>query len=168
MVHTFLLNMPFTVAMLLAYLFSMPSVTDALSDPSELLFIYVFRQTTSTTSGTTGMSIIILLLIAMITASTMASVFRQTFAFARDFGLPFSHTLSSVHPHLQILVNSIVTTCLFTIVISLINIGSTVAFNAVLSLSCVALTATSTLYLSATCSTAASIYPPPYPARAGV
>jgi choline transport protein len=39
-------------------------------------------------------------------------------------------------------VNSIIFTCAFTTVMSLINIGSTVAFNAMLSLSTVALMAT--------------------------
>lgn len=57
-------------------------------------------------------------------------------------GLPFSTWLSKVDPRFHIPVNSVIFTCLFTIVISLINIGSTVAFNAMLSLSTVALMAT--------------------------
>lgn len=142
MVWAYLINIPPTMALLLTYLFCMPSVTDALEDPTGLPFIYVFRQTTNSVGGTTGMTIVILLLIVMITGSTMASASRQTFAFARDDGLPFSKWIGRVNPSSHIPVNSIIFTCLFTIVISLINIGSTVAFNAVLSLSCIALMAT--------------------------
>lgn len=120
----------------------MPSVSDAISDPSGFPFIYVFRQTTGTVGGTIGMAIVILVLIMMITASTMASASRQTFAFARDDGLPFAKWIGHVDGSRHIPVNSIIATCIFTIVVSLINIGSTVAFNAVLSLSCVALTST--------------------------
>lgn len=39
-------------------------------------------------------------------------------------------------------VNAIIVTCLFTMVMSLVNIGSTVAFNAMLSLSCTVVMAT--------------------------
>ena len=47
-----------------------------------------------------------------------------------------------MHPRWQVPGNSILVTCLFTVAMSLINIGSTVAFNAVLSLGIVALMAT--------------------------
>ncbi|KAK0887980.1 hypothetical protein LTR57_025570, partial [Friedmanniomyces endolithicus] len=44
-----------------------------------------------------------------------------------------------VDPRFDVPVNSIIFTTIFTAVISLINIGSTVAFNAMLSLSTTAL-----------------------------
>lgn len=78
----------------------------------------------------------------MITASVIASASRQTFAFARDHGLPASGWLGKVHPGLKIPVNSIIFTIVFTVLLSLINIGSTTAFNALLSLAVTALMAT--------------------------
>lgn len=68
--------------------------------------------------------------------------FRQTFAFARDKGLPFSDWLGAVHPKWHIPVNAVIFTLLFTTAMSLINIGSVTAFNAMLSLSSTALMAT--------------------------
>jgi hypothetical protein len=56
----------------------------------------VFRQATGSTGGTTGLTVVILFLITMITISAFASTSRQTFAFARDRGLPFSSWLGQV------------------------------------------------------------------------
>lgn len=92
----FLVNIPWTFGLLISYLFCMPSVEDAVADPSGFPFIYVFSQATQSVGGTTGMTIVIELLIIMITISTMASTSRQTFAFARDHGLPFASWIGAV------------------------------------------------------------------------
>ena len=96
MIWFFILNIPFTFGTVISYLFCMPSVTDALADPTGFPFIYVFQQATDSVRGTTGMTVVILLLITMITISAMASTSRQTFAFARDGGLPFGTWLGQV------------------------------------------------------------------------
>lgn len=96
MVWSFALNIPFTFCMVISYLFCILSLDDALNDPTGYPFIYVFRQATGSARGTTGMVVVILLLLIMITISSMASTSRQTFAFARDNGLPFSSWLGSV------------------------------------------------------------------------
>jgi amino acid transporter len=96
MVWTFLLNVPFTFGLLLTYLFCIGDVTQAIASPTGFPFIYVFQNATGTVGGTTGMTIVILLLLIMITISSMASTSRQTFAFARDNGLPFSKWLGHV------------------------------------------------------------------------
>ena len=96
MVWTFLLNVPFTFGLLLTYLFCIGNVTDALASPTGFPFMYVFQKATGSVGGATGMTIVILLLLIMITISTMASTSRQTFAFARDNGLPFSKWIGHV------------------------------------------------------------------------
>lgn len=96
MVWSFILNIPFTFGMVISYLFCMVSLEDALDDPTGYPFIYVFRQATGSRGGTTGMTVVILFLLIMITISAMASTSRQTFAFARDNGLPFSSWLGAV------------------------------------------------------------------------
>lgn len=93
---SFLVNIPWTFGLLISYLFCMPNVADAVADPSGFPFIYVFSQATKSTGGTTGMTIVVELLIIMITISTMASTSRQTFAFARDRGLPFASWIGAV------------------------------------------------------------------------
>ena len=60
----------------------------------------------------------------------------------------FSSWLAKVDQRWRVPVNSIIFTILFTFVMSLINIGSTTAFNAFLSVSVVALMATYTISIA--------------------
>ncbi|KKY21609.1 putative amino acid permease [Phaeomoniella chlamydospora] len=170
MIWSFLLNIPFTFIILLMICFCIGNITDALSSVTGFPFIYIFQNATQSASGTTALTVLVLILIIMITISALASTSRQTFAFARDGGLPFPQWVgavsspillsprskknplnltnfpfsSQVHPTMHIPINSIIVTCGFTLLISLINIGSYVAFNALLSLSSTALMATYT------------------------
>ncbi|KAJ6446909.1 primary-amine oxidase [Purpureocillium lavendulum] len=142
MVWSFLLNVPFTFALLLTYLFCIGDVSEALGHRTGFPFMYVFEKATGNIGGATGLTVVVLVLLTMITISSLASTSRQTFAFARDNGLPFSNWLGAVHPTWHVPVNSVIFTCGFSMAFALINIGSTVAFNAMLSLSTVALMAT--------------------------
>ena len=56
------------------------------------------------------------------------------FAFARDKGLPFHEFLSRVRPN-GVPANSVYVTLVFTCLLALIVIGSTAAFNIILSVS---------------------------------
>jgi amino acid transporter len=64
----------------------------------------------------------------------VATCSRQLYAFARDNGVPFSAFLSYVRPGWDIPLNSVIVSFCITVGLSLINIGSTVAFNSVASL----------------------------------
>lgn len=169
MVWSFILNMPFAFGLLLTYLFCMVDIDDALSSPTGYPFIYVFQTATEPTIASTILSVVILVLI-MITISCVTLTPRQTFAFARDDRSPFfqlakncnshsyhlnltllplllsclsfrdSHTQVDLKRHVP--VNAPIFTFLYSSILSLINIGSTVAFNALLSLCTVALTST--------------------------
>ncbi|OAQ85066.1 amino acid transporter [Purpureocillium lilacinum] len=161
MVWSFLLNVPFTFALLLTYLFCIGDVTEALASRTGFPFIYVFENATGTVGGATGLTVVVLVLLTMITISSLASTSRQTFAFARDNGLPFSNWLGAVHPTWHVPVNSVIFTCGFSMAFALINIGSTVAFNAMLSLSTVALMAT--YVVSVGCVTAKRLRGEPLP-----
>lgn len=61
---------------------------------------------------------------------------------SRDKGLPYSNWLATVDRRFNVPVNAIILTFLFTCCMSLINLGSKVAFEAMLSLATVALMAT--------------------------
>lgn len=123
---------------LVTFLFAMPSVEEALDDASGFPFIYVFQKTVST-GGVNAMTIMVLILVIASNVSFNASTSRQTFAFARDNGLPFARWISHVHPTLQIPANAVFLSCLISALLSVINIGSDVAFNAIISLQVVAL-----------------------------
>ncbi|KJZ69917.1 hypothetical protein HIM_10702 [Hirsutella minnesotensis 3608] len=142
MVWSFLINLPFSFGLLLTFLFCIGDTASAIEHPSGYPFIYVFEVATGSKSATTGLTIVVLALLIMITISSLASTSRQTFAFARDNGLPFSNWLGVVHPTWHVPVNAVLVTCIFSMALTLINIGSTTTFNAMLSLSTIALMAT--------------------------
>jgi choline transport protein len=64
----------------------------------------------------------------------VATCSRQLFAFARDNGVPGSAFLSYVRPGWDIPVNSVLISFTISIALSMINIGSPVAFNSIASL----------------------------------
>jgi amino acid transporter len=91
--------------------------------------IKVSRQTVSP-GGVVALNVIPTVLIFAGTVSFNLSTSRQTWAFARDRGLPFSNWISHVDRKLEVPSNAVTITCLTTIALSLISIGSDVAFNA--------------------------------------
>ncbi|PVI01608.1 amino acid transporter [Periconia macrospinosa] len=140
-------NGAMAIVLLITYLFSIDNLEAALEDPSGFPFIYVFKSAVST-AGVNALTILVLILIIAANISFNASTARQTFAFARDKGLPFSKWLSHVNPQREVPVNAIIVTCACTMLLSLINIGSNVAFNAIISLQVVALFSTYAVSIS--------------------
>lgn len=124
--------------LLIAYLFATPSVEDSLNDATGFPFIYVFREATSV-AGVNGLTAITLLPVIFSNILFNASTSRQTFAFARDNGLPFSRWIGKVDPKRKIPANAILLSCIISCALSLINIGSETAFNAIISLNVAAL-----------------------------
>lgn len=68
-----------------------------------------------------------------------ASVSRLVWAFARDKGLPFSNLFTYVHPTLQIPIPALCLVGFICSLLALVNIGSSVAFAALVSLPTIAL-----------------------------
>ena len=124
--------------LLVTYLFSIDSVDNALSDPSGYPFLYVF-QTALPTSGVNALTILILILVIAANIDYNASTSRQTFAFARDNGLPFAHWIGAVDARKEIPANAVLLSCLITALLAIINIGSDAAFNAIISVQVAAL-----------------------------
>ncbi|KAJ6079211.1 hypothetical protein N7467_008964 [Penicillium canescens] len=124
--------------LLITFLFANPSVKDSLDDITGFPFLYVFKNATST-AGVNGLTAIILLPVIFSNILFNASTSRQTFAFARDNGLPFSRWIGKVDAKRQIPVNAIALSCIISCALSLINIGSDTAFNAIISVNVAAL-----------------------------
>ncbi|KAG8161235.1 hypothetical protein KVR01_009499 [Diaporthe batatas] len=136
-------------AMIITFCFTIGDVEELLHSPTGFPFIQVFYDVTQSYSGTSIMTALLVVNITSACISTVATVSRQTWAFARDNGLPFSAFIAHVKPGWNIPLNAILVTFVITAVLSLINIGSTVAFNAIGSLSVSALLGT--YILSITC-----------------
>nr|POF17336.1 putative amino-acid permease c15c4.04c [Quercus suber] len=74
--------------------------------------------------------VIVVVMIFMVTTSS-----RQVWAFSRDRGLPFSSIFARVNPVTGVPTNAVYLTLVFTSLLALIIIGSTTAFNIILSVS---------------------------------
>ncbi|PGH15112.1 hypothetical protein AJ79_02638 [Helicocarpus griseus UAMH5409] len=134
MISTALINGSIGFVMLITYLYTMGDLESVISPESGFSFITAFLNATGSKAATTVLGSILLLMEACSAISVLATVSRQTFAFARDNALPFSGFFAHVNPRLKIPVNAILTSTAITILLSLINIGSTEAFNAIASL----------------------------------
>ncbi|EZF28580.1 amino-acid permease [Trichophyton mentagrophytes] len=135
MIFTAIINGSLGFLMLITFLFTMGPVDDSiLMPPSGFSFLSAYLYATGSKSATTGLACIILILEVCSAISILATCSRQAFAFARDNALPFSEFFSNVNPTSKIPVNAVLATTLITILLSLINIGSTAAFNAIASI----------------------------------
>lgn len=91
-------------------------------------------NTTGSVAGATVLTVIMLVISIFGCVAVMATNSRQLFAFARDKGVPFSGVFGHISPSLEIPLNSVYMTLLFVVILSLINLGSSVAYMQVISL----------------------------------
>ncbi|OKL57711.1 hypothetical protein UA08_06903 [Talaromyces atroroseus] len=134
MIFSLIMNGVLGFGMLLAILFCLGDVDTVLSTPTGFPFMAIFQQGVESLGGATAMSAIITALVICATISVVASASRMTWSFARDRGLPGWKWLSKVHSKSSIPVISIALTTTVSCLLSLINLGSSVAFNDVVSL----------------------------------
>jgi amino acid transporter len=96
MICTILLNGSLGFAMVLALCFCVGNIDNALTTPTGYDYIEIFQNATNNAAATSAMSSILIVLVICATFGFLASASRQTWAFARDHGLPFSDFLSRV------------------------------------------------------------------------
>ncbi|KAK2737235.1 hypothetical protein FQN57_000402 [Myotisia sp. PD_48] len=133
MVSTAIINGILGFLMLITYLFTMGDLESVVTHPSGFSFLGAYVNATGSIGAATGLAFLILLLEICSAISILATSSRQTFAFARDNALPFSKFLANVNPKSKIPVNAVLLCTFATLLLSLINIGSTAAFNAIAS-----------------------------------
>lgn len=125
-------------AMLLAMVFCMGDIEAALSSGPGLLgfpFMSVFQVATGSTAGASVMAAVILVLAICATVGMLASTSRVFWSFSRDRGLPFWQVLSRVNPRTSVPTWAVGVTTVISVLLSLINIGSSIAFTNVTSIS---------------------------------
>lgn len=90
MISTVLLNGVLGWAIIIALSFRIvPTLNNALTSPTGYDFMEIF-YTVMGRAGTAGMTAILIILVSTATMGFLATASRQTWAFARDRGLPFS------------------------------------------------------------------------------
>ncbi|KAH8696441.1 amino acid/polyamine transporter I [Talaromyces proteolyticus] len=139
MVSTVMINGLLGLAMTLVFLFCIGNLDDALSSPTGYDFIEVFQNATNSHAGTSIMTAILIVLVMSACFGFLASASRLTWALARDRGTPFSNIINNVSERTALPMNSILLCTALTALICVINIASTTAFNAIVSLTIVGL-----------------------------
>ncbi|KAI4619094.1 uncharacterized protein J4E87_007681 [Alternaria ethzedia] len=101
--------------------------------------LQILYNATSSKVGAACLLMFPLICILFAEIAIMTTSSRMTYAFARDGGLPFSRVFAKVHPRLGQPLNALILAATLTILFGLILIGSSSAFNALISSSVVAL-----------------------------
>jgi amino acid transporter len=139
MVWTAVSNSILGFLMLLTMCFALGDIESIISTPTGFPHIQIIFDATQSVTGTTILSSITVIMAIFGCVNNVATCSRQLFAFARDNGIPFGAFLSYVQPGWDIPLNSVFVSFAIASALSLINIGSSVAFNSIASLGTCAL-----------------------------
>jgi choline transport protein len=96
MITTILLNGMLGFAIVITFCFCLGDLPTDMASPTGYDFIQVFYGATNSIAATSVMTAILIILVICATFGFLASASRQTWAFARDRGLPMSSFLSYV------------------------------------------------------------------------
>ncbi|KAH8703268.1 putative amino acid permease [Talaromyces proteolyticus] len=129
-------------AMLIASLFCIGNLQEAIESPTGYPFMAIFLQGTNSVAGATTMASVVSVMAICATTGMLATASRMFWAFARDRGIPGWRLWSQVSPRAGVPVNAVLFTATVSTLLGLIPLGSPVAFNDLTSMS------TSGLYLS--------------------
>lgn len=119
-------------------LFVLKDVTAVISSPAGPV-LQIFYDATNNRAGSICLLMFPLICLLFATTSIMTTSSRMTYAFARDGGLPFSRIFAKVHSRLHLPLNALYLTTALVIIFGCIFLGSSSAFNAIVSASVVAL-----------------------------
>lgn len=139
MIWTLAMNGLAGLVMSITFAYCLGPLEAAVKPEYGFAFIGTFYNATNSKAGTTVMTLIITILTLCCAIDNVATGSRQLFAFARDGGVPFARTLSYVIPGWDIPLNAVLLTATISALLTLINLGSSVAFNAILSIGVVSL-----------------------------
>lgn len=133
MMSVFSINFLFNILTVITLCYHMPDVSVALEEENIYPAIWVLRRSMSDGWVTVLLSVQCVFLLFS-NFSYLAAVSRDLFAFARDKGLPCSEWLARVDKKRKIPTNAYYMSATFAALLSLIYIGSPVAFFAIGSL----------------------------------
>ncbi|KAG9236192.1 putative GABA permease [Amylocarpus encephaloides] len=137
MLISIILNGILGFSMLIAYLFCLGNL-DAVLEQAELgnyPFLFVFKTSTGSTAGAAVMGMIVVTLGVCSTVGVLASSSRMLWSFSRDRGIPLWQQFSKLDRRTSIPVYTIAFTTTISVLLSLIILGSSVAFNNIVNLS---------------------------------
>ncbi|KAF2869233.1 amino acid/polyamine transporter I [Massariosphaeria phaeospora] len=121
-------------AMVLTILFRAGDIDQAIVENPAYPYMAIFKHAVNSTSGAAAMASLIMVLAMSSNVGLLASSSRVFWAFSRDKGLPGWRTLSKISPRTSIPVYSVTATTVIACILALVNIGSSTAFNGIISI----------------------------------
>ena len=134
MIASVVVNGALGFSIIIAVLFCLGDQEAALNTPTKYPFIEIYTQAVQSKAGGSAMTAVIIWAMIFANVGLLAAASRMLWAFAREKGLPGHKYLARVEPKTRLPIWAIVVTVVNNLLLSLIEIGSTVAFNAFLSL----------------------------------
>lgn len=139
MLYSVIINGAMALLFMITILFCLGDLETALESPTGYPIYAVVLGATKSKGATTALMVFVFFNGLVSLFSSLASVSRLTWAFARDKGLPASAWLGKVHPTLRIPLNALILVSVVIVLIQIINIGSTTALYAIVSISTIGL-----------------------------
>ena len=121
-------------AMMVTLLYCLGDIEKVLNTRTTFPYIQIFYDSVGNVAGATVMACVVLLLTWSCAVGITTTASRMTWSFARDRGMPFSGFLGKVHPRTKVPVNAVLTVTFCAVLLTCIYIGSSTAFNDVISL----------------------------------
>jgi choline transport protein len=122
--------------------------------------LQILYNATQSKAGAVCLLMFPLICLLFATTSIMTTSSRMTYAFARDGGLPRSKFFAKVHAKLGLPLNSLCLTTVLVIIFGCIFLGSSSAFNAIISASVVALGVSYAIPVAINCLRGRKMLPP--------
>jgi len=138
-VFSIVLNGLLGLGMALSLLFCIGDIDAALHTKTEFPFIEIFYQAVQSTTGAALMTSIVITLSLCATVGIVASASRQLWAFSRDRAVPGWEHIQRVNSKSAVPILAVFLTTALACVLALIVLGSSTAFNDIVSLSVVGL-----------------------------
>jgi amino acid transporter len=115
-------------------LFSLGDLNSLLTSATGFPFIQLYLNVTQSSAGATVLTLSISLIAIAANSAGLTSTSRTAWAFARDSAIPFSGYFSHIDEKINVPSRMIVIITALEMVLGFIYLGSTTAFNAVLSM----------------------------------
>ncbi|KAK5203028.1 hypothetical protein LTR41_011252 [Exophiala xenobiotica] len=125
------------LAFILPICFTLPNATDIIAAPYGQALPYIIHTVMGTQAGAIVIMVLVLLVTLFCSISITTTASRCTWAFSRDNAIPLSHLWSKTFKDRPLAALCLVT--LIEMLLGLINLGSTSAFTAFISVGVIAL-----------------------------
>lgn len=118
---------------------TLPPLPEILTAPAAQALPYIFNVVMGSPGGGLALTVLVLVVTLFCSISITVAASRCTWAFARDNAIPGSKAFSKVHEGLGVPFNALLLVTVVQMLLGLINLGSSSAFTAFVSVGVIAL-----------------------------